>query len=76
VSGTALGLALAWFVLPFATLTANGEPAVPPVVVVVPWLSLLPIFVVGGVLLVLAVLVARRQLPRIRISGVLRARDD
>src|SRR5204863_2013942 len=49
--GLGLGVALAWLVLPVATLTQSGAPPVPPAAVVVPWRSLAPFAVVGLVLL-------------------------
>lgn len=76
VAGSGLGLLLAWLVLPFATLTQTGAAPIPAAVVVVPWESLLPIYAAATVLLVASVLLVRRQLPDIRISGVLRARDS
>ena len=76
VSITAIGLLLAWLVLPYATFTLTGEPAVPPPVVVVPWDQLVPLYLVAVGLLALTALIVRRQLPRIRVSGVLRARDE
>ena len=76
VAGSGLGLLLAWLVLPFATLTQSGAAPVPAAVVIVPWESLLPIYGAAVVLLVASVLLVRRQLPDIRISGVLRARDS
>jgi len=76
VAGTAIGLLLAWLVLPYATFTLTGEPAVPPPVVVVPWDQLLPLYLVAVGLLAVTALIVRRQLPRIRVSGVLRARDE
>jgi hypothetical protein len=44
--------------------------------VVVPWDQLLPLYLVAVGLLALTALIVRRQLPRIRVSGVLRARDE
>ena len=39
LGGTALGLAVAWLVLPYVALGTSGEPPVPPVIVSVPWVS-------------------------------------
>jgi hypothetical protein len=76
VAGVGLGLVLAWLALPFATLTANGEPPVPAPVVVVPPEALLPTIGLGLVLVLATILLVRRQLPGARTSAVLRARDE
>ena len=76
VAGSVLGLILAWLVLPFATLTQTGLAPVPAPDVVVPWQALLPPYLAAIVLFVLSLWLVRRQLPDIRISGVLRARES
>ncbi len=76
VAGTGLGLVLAWLALPFATLTASGEPPVPDAIVVVPLEALLPTVALAGILVVATWLLVRRQLPAARTSAVLRARDE
>ena len=76
VAGTGLGLVLAWLALPFATLTASGEPPVPQAVVVVPLEALLPTVALTALLIVATWLLVRRQLPAARTSAVLRARDE
>jgi FtsX-like permease family len=76
LAGSALGLLLAWLVLPFATLTDTGAVPVPTPIVVVPWQAIAPTWVMAVVLLAVTVLVVRRQLPAMRISGVLRGRDE
>ncbi|HET7026566.1 MAG TPA: FtsX-like permease family protein [Candidatus Limnocylindrales bacterium] len=76
VGGAALGLLLAWLVLPFATLTATGLPPVPSPVIVVPVETLLPAYLLAVVLLVVAIVVLVRQLPSVHVGGVLRARDE
>ena len=72
---TALGLLLAWLVLPFVTLTGDGAAAIPSPVIVVPWGSIAPIWLLSGVLLLVTVVAVRRQLPSNAIGGVLRAGD-
>jgi hypothetical protein len=62
-------------VLPFATLTGTGAPAVPGAIVVVPWQAIVPTWLLAVVLLGVTILIVRRQLPSVRISGVLRARE-
>jgi hypothetical protein len=43
--------------------------------VVVPWQTAVPIYLLSGALLLLIVAVVRRELLRIRVGDVLRARD-
>ncbi|HET7704081.1 MAG TPA: FtsX-like permease family protein [Candidatus Limnocylindrales bacterium] len=76
VAGSGLGLLLAWLVLPFATLTQTGLPPIPAPEVVVPWEAIVPIYVAAIVLFVVSLWLVRRQLPDIRISGVLRAGES
>ncbi|HEY8989922.1 MAG TPA: ABC transporter permease, partial [Candidatus Limnocylindrales bacterium] len=73
VAGSVLGLVLAWLVLPFATLTQTGAAPIPAPVVVVPWEAIVPVYLAAVVLFVVSIWLVRRQLPDIRISGVLRA---
>jgi ABC-type lipoprotein release transport system permease subunit len=75
LAGTALGVLLAWLVLPFATLTDAGTTTVPPAVVVVPWGAVLVLYLLAAVLLVATVALVTRSLSHIPLSGVLRARD-
>ena len=75
-AGTILGLVLAWLALPFATLTASGEPPVPAPVVVVPPEALLPTVALAVVLLVATLLLVGRLVPAARTSAVLRGRDE
>jgi hypothetical protein len=75
-TGSGVGLLLAWLVLPFATLTSSGEAAVPSPTVVVPLEALVPLYALALGLLVLTVLVIGRQLPQVRITDVLRGRDE
>jgi FtsX-like permease family protein len=74
--GVALGVLLAWLVLPFSTLTTTGEPAVPTPVVIVPIDGLAPVVGLALLVFVVTLLVLRRQLLRLRIGGALRARDE
>jgi ABC-type antimicrobial peptide transport system permease subunit len=76
LAGTGLGLLLAWLVLPFATLTQTGAAPVPTPVVVVPIDGIVPPYVLALVLFAITVVIVRRQLPAIRISDVLRGRDE
>ncbi len=74
-AGSVLGLVLAWLVLPFATLTQTGLAPVPAPVVVIPWEAIVPVYLAAVALFVVSLWLAQRQLPGIRISGVLRARE-
>ena len=76
VAGVCLGLVLAWLVLPFATLTAGGEPPVPAPVVVIPPDAFVPPIVLAVLLVLATLVIVRRQLPSARTSTVLRARDE
>ncbi len=74
--GAGLGLLLAWLVLPFATLTPTGAPAVPPPVVVVPFAVLVLLYAGALLLLVATVVLVTRQVPRVHLASVLRGRDE
>jgi hypothetical protein len=76
VAGSALGLVLAWLVLPFATLTESGAAAVPAPDIVVPWLSIAPLYLAALVLFVVTVVVVSRQIRRAGISTVLRSGEE
>ena len=74
--GGGLGLGMAWLVLPFATLTATGALPVPTPQVIVPWEALTPGVWLALGLLVVTVFIVRRELLRVHLSDVLRARDE
>jgi hypothetical protein len=76
LAGVGLGLVLAWLALPFATMTASGQPPLPSPVVVVPPDGLLPILGLAAILVLASLFLVRRQLPAARTSAVLRARDE
>jgi len=67
-----LGIVLAWLVLPFATLTQTGAAPIPAPVVVIPWEAIAPFYLAAVVLFVASIWLVRRQLPDVKISGVLR----
>jgi hypothetical protein len=73
--GAGLGIALGWLVLPFATLTTTGLPPVPEPAIVVPWDVLLPLYGLVVALLVVTLLIIRRQLATVRIGEVLRGQE-
>jgi ABC-type lipoprotein release transport system permease subunit len=76
VAGTLLGIILSWLVLPFATLTATGEAAVPAPEIVVPWAAMAPLYGVAIVLFVVTVALVSRQVRRAGISTVLRSGEE
>jgi predicted lysophospholipase L1 biosynthesis ABC-type transport system permease subunit len=67
LAGTALGLAVAWLVLPYVALGAAGETPVPPVRLTVPWATVL--------LLNLAVLAALVAVAVAQVTYVRRLRS-
>jgi hypothetical protein len=76
IAGSALGLFLAWLVLPFATLTSSGAAAVPPPEVVIPWTAMAPLYLVAALLFVATVVLVTRQVGRAGISTVLRSGEE
>ncbi len=76
VVGSALGLAMAWVVLPFITVTSGATAPFPPVVVTAPWtavavLELSSLIALGGTVSLLSWL-----LGRLRLASVLRMSAD
>ena len=71
-AGTALGAGLAWFVLPFVSLTGEGGRPFPEVLVAFPWKTAL--WLEGGLLaaLVVVVVVELHVLGRMRLAPALR----
>ena len=76
VAGTALGLGIGWIVLPFVTLSATGGTPFPPVVVDVPWASVLVLTAVSAGALVITLLVLVRSIRRAGIGSVLRMGEE
>jgi ABC-type antimicrobial peptide transport system permease subunit len=76
VTGTALGLAIAWLVLPFVTVTQGGVAPVPAVLIEVPWDRVLVLNLVSGGALALAVLVIGGVLRRLRVGATLRMGEE
>lgn len=70
--GSALGLALAWLVLPVATVTASGSPAVPEPSVIVPWVPIALLCAGSLALLFATVWSVSRILARMEIGSVIR----
>ena len=75
-AGTALGLLLAWFVLPYVSLSGEGSRPFPDVIVHFPWRT--AALLEGALLLALALVVAVeiRVLARVRLAPALRAGED
>ena len=76
IAGTAAGILLGWLVLPFASFTQDGGAAVPSPVVVIPLTAFVPLYVLTVILFLASVAVVRRQLPAVRITDVLRGREE
>jgi len=76
IAGTALGLAIGWIVLPFVTVNGTGGTPYPPVVVEVPWPSVLVLTAISAGALVLTLLVLVRSIRRAGIGSVLRMGEE
>lgn len=76
VLGIAVGCILTWLILPLVTLTQSGEPAVPPVIVTIPWdvVAGMLLAVVG--VLAIVVLAMTMLLRRIGLGSLLRMGDE
>jgi hypothetical protein len=75
-AGTALGLLMAWLMLPFVTVTQGGATPYPPVTVAVPWASIMILEVVAIVTLATTVIVLAWLLRRIGLAAVLRTGEE
>src|SRR4051794_19652759 len=76
VAGTALGLLLAWVVLPFVTVTQQAVAPVPPVEIVVPWTTIALLVVLSTVVLAVTIGLIALLLRRIGLASVLRMGED
>jgi ABC-type antimicrobial peptide transport system permease subunit len=76
LAGSAAGILLGWLVLPFASFTQDGSAAVPSPVVVIPLAAIAPLYGLTAILFVGSVAVVWRQLPSVRITDVLRGREE
>lgn len=70
--GTALGLLLAWLILPLVSLTQQASRTVPEVIVVVPWRSVVVLEAVSLAALALAIGAMAAMLRRIGLGSILR----
>jgi ABC-type lipoprotein release transport system permease subunit len=75
-TGTALGLVIAWVVLPFITVTQRAATPFPPVTVDVPWSAIAVLEVVAVIALAATVAVLTWLLRRIGLASVLRMSED
>lgn len=76
LAGTGLGLVISWVVLPFVTVTSNGAVPFPPVIVDVPWTSVLVLEAVSIAALALTLLVIARWMRGLGVGSVLRMGED
>ena len=76
ILGTVVGWIITKAILPLVTLTQSGEPAVPPVMVTVPWDVVAGLLLAVVVVLGLVVLVMTVLLRRIGLGSLLRMGDD
>jgi hypothetical protein len=76
LAGTALGLIIAWVVLPFITVTQGAATPYPPVAIEVPW-SVIAIIAAAGVIALGATVVGLAWLlPRVGLASVMRMSED
>lgn len=76
LAGCALGLLIAWVVLPFVTVTQEARTPFPPVDLDVPWITIGGLVVAGIVALAATILVVAWLLRRIGLAAVLRTGED
>jgi hypothetical protein len=76
VAGTGLGLLIGWVVLPFITVTQEAAVPFPPVLVEVPWTSIVLLEAVSVAALAATLLVLARWMQRAGVGSVLRMGED
>jgi hypothetical protein len=76
VGGTGLGLLMAWVALPFVTVTQDASKAVPPVLVAIPWTTIVLLELVTVAVLAVMVVVLALLLRRIGLGSALRLGDE
>jgi predicted lysophospholipase L1 biosynthesis ABC-type transport system permease subunit len=74
--GTALGLLLAWLVLPLIAITQAARRAIPDVIVVYPWRSIVGLELAVTLVLVAVVAVLTMVLRRIGLGTLLRIGEE
>lgn len=76
VGGTMLGLALAWMVLPFVTLTQGAAAVVPGIIVQIPWRTVVMLEIITVATLAFVVAISGMLLRRTGLGSVLRLGED
>ena len=76
VAGTAIGLILAWLIVPATLVGSNGEPVVPVPVLLIPWPLVALTYAIALGLLVATVAMFGRPLPGHSVATILRAAED
>ncbi len=76
MTGSLLGLVIAWVVLPFVTVTQTASTPYPPVSLAVPWLVIGILEVVAIVALTTTVIVLAWLLRRVGLASALRIGED
>jgi hypothetical protein len=74
--GTALGIGLAWVVLPVTTFTASGTVTVPAPVVVVPWTAVVLLDLACAIAAAVAVIAVSRHARSVPVSTVIRSLES
>lgn len=74
--GTALGIGLAWVVLPVTTFTASGTVTVPAPTVVVPWITVALLDLACAAAAVIAVIAVSRHARSVPVSTVIRSLES
>ncbi len=76
VAGTAIGLILAWLIVPATLVGSNGEPVVPVPLLLVPWPLVALTYAIALGLLGATVALFGRPLPGHSVATILRAAED
>jgi hypothetical protein len=76
LAGTALGALISWVVLPSVTVTSDGLPPTPPVVVTLPLATIAVLELMAVVALAAVVLVMAAVLRRMGIGNILRLDEE
>jgi predicted lysophospholipase L1 biosynthesis ABC-type transport system permease subunit len=76
LAGTGLGLLIGWVVLPYITVTQQAGVPFPPVIVEIPWISILVLEAVSAAALGVTVVALATVLRRSGVGSVLRMGGD
>ncbi|HLI51819.1 MAG TPA: FtsX-like permease family protein, partial [Thermomicrobiaceae bacterium] len=74
--GTALGLLLAWLILPLVSLTQAAAKTVPSVIVLIPWRAVVILEGSSLLVLILVIAVLATALRRIGLGSILRLGEE